>query len=161
MILYLISIQDPIWQMCFVNCPNAWMVQELHLTRRWSESSALCWIQEILVWNWSPTWKMKIGTWRSIWQWLGQRCWESDHCNRMHHLLVGVPICWSLKGQKGVTLSSSEVEHVVMLEAVKEIRLIFYFLRDDGNYSQVSHHGKNGQHWRNVHDWECKFWCQN
>jgi hypothetical protein len=35
--------------------------------------------------------------------------------------LLGVPICWRSKGQKGVTLSSSEVEYVAISEAVKEI----------------------------------------
>jgi hypothetical protein len=35
--------------------------------------------------------------------------------------LLGVPICWRSKGQKGVTLSSSEAEYVAISEAVKEI----------------------------------------
>jgi hypothetical protein len=35
--------------------------------------------------------------------------------------LLGVPICWTSKGQKGVTLSSSEAEYVAISEAVKEI----------------------------------------
>ena len=43
--------------------------------------------------------------------------------------LLGVPICWRSKAQKGVTLSSSKAEYVAMLEAVKEIRFIFYLLR--------------------------------
>ena len=42
--------------------------------------------------------------------------------------LLGVPICWRSKAQKGVTLSSSEAEYVAMSEAVKEIRFIFYLL---------------------------------
>jgi hypothetical protein len=46
--------------------------------------------------------------------------------------LLGVPICWKSKGQKGVTLSSSETEYVAMLEAVKEIRFISCLLRDIG-----------------------------
>jgi hypothetical protein len=43
--------------------------------------------------------------------------------------LLGVPICWRSKAQKGVTLSSSEAEYVAMLESVKEIRFIYYLLR--------------------------------
>jgi hypothetical protein len=35
--------------------------------------------------------------------------------------LLGVPICWRSKGQKRVTLSSSEAEYVAISEAVKEI----------------------------------------
>jgi hypothetical protein len=42
--------------------------------------------------------------------------------------LLGVPICWRSKGQKGVTLSSSEAEYVAISEAVKEIRFIYYLL---------------------------------
>ena len=34
--------------------------------------------------------------------------------------LLGVPICWRSKGQKGVTLSSSEAEYVAISEAVKK-----------------------------------------
>jgi hypothetical protein len=45
--------------------------------------------------------------------------------------LLGVPICWRSKGQNG-TLSSSEAEYMAMSEAVKEIRFIFYLLRDVG-----------------------------
>jgi hypothetical protein len=43
--------------------------------------------------------------------------------------LLGVPICWRSKAQKGITLSSSKAEYVAMSEAVKEIRFIFYLLR--------------------------------
>ena len=43
--------------------------------------------------------------------------------------LLGVPICWRSKAQKGVTLSSSEAEYVAMSEAVKEIRFIYYLLK--------------------------------
>jgi hypothetical protein len=35
--------------------------------------------------------------------------------------LLGVPICWRSKGQKGITLSSSETEYKAISEAVKEI----------------------------------------
>jgi hypothetical protein len=43
--------------------------------------------------------------------------------------LLGVPICWRSKAQKGVTLSSNKAEYVAMAEAVKEIRFIYYLLR--------------------------------
>jgi hypothetical protein len=46
--------------------------------------------------------------------------------------LLGAPICWRSKGQKGVTLSSSEAEYVAMSEAVKEIRFIYYLLSGMG-----------------------------
>ena len=42
--------------------------------------------------------------------------------------LLGVPICWRSKAQKGVILSSSEAEYVAMSEAEKEIRFIFYLM---------------------------------
>jgi hypothetical protein len=40
--------------------------------------------------------------------------------------LLGAPICWRSKCQKGVTLSSSKEEYIAMSEAVKEIRFIYY-----------------------------------
>ena len=46
--------------------------------------------------------------------------------------LLGVPICWRSKGQKGVTLSSSEAEYGAMSEAVKEIRFVYNFLESLG-----------------------------
>jgi hypothetical protein len=46
--------------------------------------------------------------------------------------LLGAPICWRSKGQKGVTLSSSEAEYVAMLEAVKEICFIYFLLKGMG-----------------------------
>jgi hypothetical protein len=46
--------------------------------------------------------------------------------------LINVPICLQSKPQKGVTLSSSEAEYMAMSEAVKEIRFIYYLLRDIG-----------------------------
>jgi hypothetical protein len=44
--------------------------------------------------------------------------------------LMNVPVCWWSKSQKGVTLSSTEAEYVAMSEAVKEIKFIYYLLRD-------------------------------
>jgi hypothetical protein len=46
--------------------------------------------------------------------------------------LLGVPICWRSKGQKGVTLSSSEAEYVAMSEAEKEIRFVYYLFESLG-----------------------------
>jgi hypothetical protein len=43
--------------------------------------------------------------------------------------LLGAPICWRSKGQKGVTLSSSEAEYVAMSEAVKKIHFIYFLLK--------------------------------
>jgi hypothetical protein len=57
--------------------------------------------------------------------------WAGDSENRISITgfiiyLLGTPICWRSKGQKGVTLSSSEAEYVAMSEAVKEIRFVYY-----------------------------------
>ena len=46
--------------------------------------------------------------------------------------LLGAPICWRSKGQKGITLSSSEVEYVAISEAFKETRFIYYLLKGMG-----------------------------
>ena len=68
-----------------------------------------------------------------LWQWLGRRSWIKNQCHfsvtGFIMYLLGVPICWRSKAQKGVTLSSSKAEYVAMSEAVKEIRFIYYLLR--------------------------------
>jgi hypothetical protein len=46
--------------------------------------------------------------------------------------LMNVPVCWRSKSQKGVTLSISEAEYVAMSEAVKEVKFIYYLIRDIG-----------------------------
>jgi hypothetical protein len=46
--------------------------------------------------------------------------------------LLCAPICWILKGEKGVTLSSSEAEFVAMSETVKEIRFTYFLLKGMG-----------------------------
>jgi ketol-acid reductoisomerase len=46
--------------------------------------------------------------------------------------LMNVPVCWRSKSQKGVTLSSTEAEYVAMSETVKEVKFIYYLLRDIG-----------------------------
>jgi hypothetical protein len=46
--------------------------------------------------------------------------------------LMGVPACWRSKAQKGVTLSSSEAQYAAKLEAVKEIKFIYYLLQWNG-----------------------------
>jgi len=38
--------------------------------------------------------------------------------------LLGVPICWQSKGQRSVTLSSSEAEYVALSEAAKEVKFV-------------------------------------
>ena len=55
--------------------------------------------------------------------------WDGDteNCISITGFIIyflGVPICWRSKGQKGVTLSSSEAKYVAMSEAVKEIRFV-------------------------------------
>jgi hypothetical protein len=46
--------------------------------------------------------------------------------------LLGVPISWKSKGQKSVTLSSSEAEFVALTEAAKEIKFIVQILQSMG-----------------------------
>jgi hypothetical protein len=38
--------------------------------------------------------------------------------------LLDVPVCWRLKSQKGVTLSSTEAKYVAISEAVKELKFV-------------------------------------
>ena len=45
---------------------------------------------------------------------------------------MGVPICWKSKGQKNVTLSSSEAEFVAISEALKEIKFVYQLLESMG-----------------------------
>jgi len=42
---------------------------------------------------------------------------------------MDVPICWRSRGQKGVTLSTTEAEYVACSEVVKELSFIVYLLR--------------------------------
>jgi hypothetical protein len=63
--------------------------------------------------------------------------WAGDTGNRISITgfiiyLLGVPICWRSKEQKGVTLSSSEAEYVAISGAVKEIRFVYYLLESLG-----------------------------
>ena len=46
--------------------------------------------------------------------------------------LMGVPIAWRSKGQKGVTLSSSEAEYVALSEAVKEVKFAMHLIESMG-----------------------------
>ena len=46
--------------------------------------------------------------------------------------LMGVPISWQSKGQKSVTLSSSEAEYVALSEAAKEIKFVYQLLTGMG-----------------------------
>jgi hypothetical protein len=45
--------------------------------------------------------------------------------------LLGAPICWRSKVQKGVTLSSNEAEYVAMSEAAKDLFYLFCFKRNE------------------------------
>jgi len=79
--------------------------------------------------------KIKIKNWRihvySEGDWAGDS--ESRiNVTRFMIYLVNVPICWQSKAQKGVTLSSSEAEYVAISESVKEIKFIYYLLKDVG-----------------------------
>jgi hypothetical protein len=44
--------------------------------------------------------------------------------------VIGIPICWRSKAQRRVTLSSTEVECTAISEATKEIKCIYYLLKD-------------------------------
>ena len=46
--------------------------------------------------------------------------------------LCGAPISWRSKGQKGVTLSSSEAEFVALSEAAKEVKFVYQVLTSMG-----------------------------
>jgi hypothetical protein len=43
---------------------------------------------------------------------------------------MNVPVCWRSKAQRGMTLSSSKDQYVAVSEAVKEIKFIYYLLRE-------------------------------
>jgi hypothetical protein len=46
--------------------------------------------------------------------------------------LQNVPVCWRSKAQIGVTLSSSKAKYVAISETVKEIKFVYFLLRDIG-----------------------------
>jgi hypothetical protein len=45
---------------------------------------------------------------------------------------MNVPVCWRSKAQRRVALSSSKAKYVAISEAVKEIKFIYYLLREIG-----------------------------
>jgi hypothetical protein len=45
---------------------------------------------------------------------------------------MNVPGCWRSKAQRGVKLSSIKAEYILISEAVKETKFIYYFLREIG-----------------------------
>jgi hypothetical protein len=44
--------------------------------------------------------------------------------------LLDLPICWRSKAQSRVKLSSAEAEYIAIFEAAKEIKFIYYLLKD-------------------------------
>jgi hypothetical protein len=62
------------------------------------------------------------------------REWAGDPETRIYVTgfvdLMNLPVCWRSKAQRGVTLSSSEVECAVFSEAIKEIRFVYFLLLD-------------------------------
>ena len=63
--------------------------------------------------------------------------WAGDPENRVSITgfvvyLLGVPICWRSKGQKGTALAGSEAEYVALSEAAKEIKFVYYILENLG-----------------------------
>jgi hypothetical protein len=44
--------------------------------------------------------------------------------------LMNLPVCWRSKAPRGVTLSISKTKYVAISEAVKEIKFIYYILRE-------------------------------
>jgi hypothetical protein len=46
--------------------------------------------------------------------------------------LMGIPVSWRSKAQRGVTLSSSKAEFVAISEAVKVIKFMYFLLQDIG-----------------------------
>ena len=44
--------------------------------------------------------------------------------------LLDVPICWCSKAQRSVTLSSTEAKYVTISEAAKQIKFVYYLLKD-------------------------------
>lgn len=63
--------------------------------------------------------------------------WSGDTQTRISmggHILflMGVPILWRSKAQRGVMLSSTEAEYVQMSEAAKEVKFVIQLLQDMG-----------------------------
>jgi hypothetical protein len=46
--------------------------------------------------------------------------------------LLGVPISWKSKGQKGVTLLASKAKFVALSKVAKEVKFVFQVLRSIG-----------------------------
>jgi hypothetical protein len=62
--------------------------------------------------------------------------WDGDpetrfSVTRLIVYLMNVPVCWRSKAQRGVTLSSSEVEYVAISESFKEIKFMYFLLHDN------------------------------
>ena len=57
---------------------------------------------------------------------------KKEECNRFCDYLCGVPVSWKSRGQKSVTLSSTEAEFVALSEAAKEIKFIVQVMESMG-----------------------------
>jgi len=51
---------------------------------------------------------------------------NTDKCHRYIIYFMNVPICWRSRGQKGVTLSTTEAEYVACSEVVNELLFIVH-----------------------------------
>jgi len=83
--------------------------------------------------------KMKIGSTDDLWDIMVYT--DSDYAgDRDTRVSVtgyimyvrGVPVCWKSKGQRSVTLSSTEAEFVALSEAVKEIKFVVQVMESVG-----------------------------
>jgi hypothetical protein len=70
------------------------------------------------------------GIWRFLWQLWVRDPKTSISVTGFIIYLLDVPVCWCLKSQKGVTLSSAQASYVAISENVKEVKFI-YFLSCD------------------------------
>jgi hypothetical protein len=46
--------------------------------------------------------------------------------------LQGTPVCWRSKAQKGAILPSSEAKYVEISDAVREIKILYFFQQHIG-----------------------------
>jgi hypothetical protein len=58
--------------------------------------------------------------------------WAGNSEKRIIVYLMNVLVCWRSKSHRGLTLSSSKAKYIKISEAVKEIKFIYYLLREIG-----------------------------